>query len=375
MSMSGLSGASRSPASPELKEAVRACWFAFVGVALMSGLVNLLYLTGSFYMLEVYDRVIPSRSVPTLIGLSILALTLYAFQGLLDFIRSRVLVRISAHLDERLSGRVYQIVVNLPLRSRAQTDGLSPLRDLDQIRAFFGSTGPTAFFDLPWMPLYIFICFLFHPWIGFAALFGALLLSSLTLFTELMTRKPTREVLRHAANRNSLGDAGRRNAEALRAMGMAPAFGRMWGMANKEYQAGQQRISDVAGGLGSLSKVLRMVLQSAVLGLGAYLAMQQQATSGIIIASSILVARALAPVELTIANWKGFVAARQSWRRLSDLLGVISQQTSPMILPAAKSTLAVENVTGVPPGTQKVVVQDVSFALRSGQALGVIGPS
>src|SRR3954447_14992318 len=225
------------------------CRGAFLGIGLMTAMINVLYLTGSFYMLEVYDRVIPSRSVPTLIGLSILALTLYAFQGFLDFIRSRVLVRISAHLDERLSGRVYQVVVNLPLRSRTGSDGLSPLRDLDQIRAFFGSSGPTAFFDLPWMPLYIFICFLFHPWIGFAALFGAVLLSSLTVFTEFMTRKPTQEVLRHAANRNSLGDAGRRNAEALRAMGMAPAFGRMWGMANKEYQAGQQRISDVAGGL------------------------------------------------------------------------------------------------------------------------------
>src|ERR1700742_783361 len=156
----------RAAPSSELREALSACWHAFIAIGLMSGLVNILYLTGSFYMLEVYDRVLPSRSVPTLVALSILALTLFTFQGVLDVIRSRVMVRVAASLDERLSSRVYDIVVQLPLRSKMPGDGLAPIRDLDQIRAFLIGTGPLALFDLPWMPIYLFICFLFHPWIG-----------------------------------------------------------------------------------------------------------------------------------------------------------------------------------------------------------------
>src|SRR5881398_1101077 len=172
--------ASRPAPSSALKEALAACSHAFAGVALMSGLINMLYLTGSFYMLEIYDRVLPSRSVPTLVALSVLALTLFAFQGVLDIIRSRILVRVAASLDERLSGRVYDLVVQLPLRAKTPGDGLAPLRDLDQIRSFLVTTGPLALFDLPWMPIYVLICFLFHPWIGVAALVGATILTSLT---------------------------------------------------------------------------------------------------------------------------------------------------------------------------------------------------
>jgi ATP-binding cassette subfamily C protein len=373
--MSPARPATRSQASSELREALAACWHAFIGVALLSGLINILYLTGSFYMLEIYDRVLPSRSIPTLVALSILAVTLFAFQGILDVIRSRILVRIAASLDEQLSGRVYDIVVQLPLRTKLQGDGLAPLRDLDQIRAFLVTSGPLALFDLPWMPLYIIICFLFHPWIGVAALIGALILTSLTLISEFRTRGPARIASGHIGTRNSLADASRRNAEALHAMGMAPRLAKLWGDANTKYLVSQQQTSDVAGGLGAISKVLRFVLQSAVLGLGAYLVIQQQATAGIIIASSILVARALAPVELAIGNWKGFVSARQSWRRLSDFLGALDKGAEPMALPAPKAQLVVENVTVAPPGIQRVVVQDINFTLKAGQGLGVIGPS
>jgi PrtD family type I secretion system ABC transporter len=361
--------------SCELREALRLCFSAFVGVALLSGVINILYLTGSFYMLEVYDRVLPSRSIPTLIGLSVLALTLYAFQGVLDILRARILVRIGAALDERLSARIFDLVVLLPLRTRMPGDGLGALRDLDQIRAFLSSSGPPAMFDLPWMPIYLLICFLFHPWIGIAALIGALILASLTIFTEILTRNPTRTTITHAAMRNTLAEAGRRNAEVVRAMGMGGRMGRLWGDANAKYLASQGRVADVAGGLGSLSRVLRFTLQSLVLGLGAYLVIQQQATAGIIIASSILVSRALAPVELAIANWKTFVAARQSWRRLSDLLNMLKDESAPMALPAPRATLTVENVAAAPPGVQRIVVQDVTFTLKAGQALGIIGPS
>ena len=367
--------AARAAPSSPLREALSACWHAFIAVGLMSGLINILYLTGSFYMLEVYDRVLPSRSVPTLVALSVLALILFAFQGVLDVIRSRILVRVAATLDERLSARVYDIVVQLPLRTRAQGDGLAPLRDLDQIRAFLVTTGPLALFDLPWMPIYVLICFLFHPWIGFAALIGAAILTSLTLMSEFLTRKPARMAAMHVGARNSLAEAGRRNAEVLRAMGMAPRMGKIWGEANIKYLASHQQTSDSAGGLGAVSKVLRFVLQSGVLGLGAYLVIQQQATAGIIIASSIIVARALAPVELAIANWRGFVSARQSWKRLSDVLGAMETTQDPMPLPAPKANLVVETVTAGPPGVQRLVIQDVNFALKAGQGLGVIGPS
>src|ERR1043165_6215710 len=272
MALMNLTRAPGRPASSsELRDALAACAHAFIGIALMSGLINILYLTGSFYMLEIYDRGLPSRNVPTLVALSILALTLFTFQGVLDVIRSRVLVRIAASLDERLSSRVYDIVVQLPLRSRMPGDGLAPLRDLDQIRTFLIGTGPLALFDLPWMPFYILICFLFHPWIGVAALIGAMILTSLTLLSEFMTRKPSRAAMGHVGQRNALAEASRRNAEVIRAMGMAPRMATVWGEANTKYLSTQRQTSDVAGGLGAVSKVLRFALQSGVLGLGAYL--------------------------------------------------------------------------------------------------------
>src|SRR3954451_11416810 len=163
-----LSAGPRQALQPsELSSALSACRSALLGIGLISGVINVLYLTGSFFMLEIYDRVLPSRSIPTLVGLAILAAVLYAFLGILDFLRSRILVRIGASLDEDLSPRVYDVLVRQPLHTRA-SDGLQCLRDLDQVRAFL-STGPASFFDLPWMPLYLGICFLFHPWIGVAA--------------------------------------------------------------------------------------------------------------------------------------------------------------------------------------------------------------
>ncbi|WP_413629148.1 type I secretion system permease/ATPase [Methylobacterium sp. W2] len=341
----------------------------------MSGLVNILYLTGSFFMLEVYDRVIPSRSVPTLVGLVILALVLYGFQGVLETIRSRILARVGASLDEALSARVFDIVVRAPLKGATPGDGLLPLRDLDQLRAFLGGTGPSAFFDLPWMPIYVFICFLFHPLIGIAALVGAAVLAVLALTTDRSTRAPTQTATAHGMRRNGLAEAGRRNAEVLAAMGMQGRFADRWGGANRDYMQSQMTVSDVAGGFGAGSKVFRMALQSGVLALGAWLVINNLASAGVIIASSILVARALAPAELAIANWKGFVQARQSWARLSELFARLPAVEQPHALPAPSQSLVAENVTLAPPGTQRIVVQDVSLSLQRGQGLGIIGPS
>jgi ATP-binding cassette subfamily C protein len=369
--MAAVPGVRRS----ELGEALRACRNAFIGVGIMSCMINLLYLTGSIFMLEIYDRVLPSRSVPTLVGLVILAGGLYIAQGILDLIRGRILVRIGTSLDEALSGRVFETVVRLPLIAGGRNEGLQPLRDLDNIRSFLSSLGPSAFFDLPWLPFYLAICFAFHVMIGLTALVGAIILVTLTILTEFMTRKPAREAMGLAARRNDLAAASRRNAEVLVAMGMSGRLTKRWSVANEEYLTGNQRTSDVAGGLGATAKVMRMTLQSAVLGVGAYLVIHQEATAGVIIAGSILAARALAPVDLAIAHWKGFVAARQSWHRLNRLLGSLPAQGAPTRLQAPSKRLSVENVSIVPPGDQKVIVHDVSFALEAGNGLGVIGPS
>jgi len=359
----------------ELGDALRACRGAFIGVGLMSCVVNLLYLTGSIFMLEIYDRVLPSRSVPTLIGLIIIAAGLYMAQGVLDVIRSRILGRIGTALDEALNARVFDTVVRLPLIVGGRGEGLQPLRDLDNIRSFLGGMGPSAFFDLPWLPLYLGICFAFHVMIGVTALVGAVILVSLTFVTEYLTRQPAREAMGLAARRNDLAAASRRNAEVMVAMGMAGRLTRRWSETNEKYLEGNQNASDIAGGLGSIAKVLRMMLQSAVLGVGAYLVIHQEATAGIIIAGSILSARALAPVDLAIAHWKSFVAARQSWHRLNSLLEQMPVRGTQTQLQTPTSRLSVEGITIVAPGDQRPIVQDVTFALGGGSGLGVIGPS
>ena len=359
----------------ELGEALRACRTAFIGVGVMSCMINLLYLTGSLFMLEVYDRVLPSRSVPTLVGLIILAGGLYIAQGVLDLIRGRILGRIGTSLDETLNARVFDIVVRLPLTVGGRNEGLQPLRDLDNVRGFLGGMGPGAFFDLPWLPFYLAICFAFHVLIGVTALVGAIILVTLTVMTEFLSRTPARQALGLAARRNDLAAASRRNAEVLVAMGMSGRLTRRWSKANQNYLDGNQRASDVSGGLSAVAKVMRMMLQSAVLAVGAYLVIHQEATAGIIIAGSILSARALAPVDLAIAHWKSFVAARQSWHRLNLLLESMPARATPTLLQNPSSRLSVEAISMVPPGDQRLIVQDVTFALTAGNGLGIIGPS
>src|ERR1700759_2604490 len=234
----------------ELGDALRACRGAFLGVGVMSCVVNLLYLTGSIFMLEVYDRVLPSRSVPTLVGLIILASFLYIAQGVLDMIRGRILGRVGTALDESLNARVFETVVRLPLMIGSRNEGLQPLRDLDNVRSFLGGLGPSAFFDLPWLPLYLAICFAFHVMIGITALVSAIVLVSLTLVTEYMSRQPAREAMGLAPRRNDLAAASRRNAEVMIAMGMFGRLTQRWSQANEKYLEGNQRASGIAGGLG-----------------------------------------------------------------------------------------------------------------------------
>jgi ATP-binding cassette subfamily C protein len=365
----------QQPASSELAAALSACRRAFYAIAMFSGMSNILMLSGALFMLEVYDRVLPSRSVPTLVALLILVAGLYAAQGVIDMIRSRILVRVGRSLDEALSQRVYDMIVRLPLKIGARGDGTQPIRDLDTVRGFLSGIGPVAFFDLPWMPIYLAICFLFHVYIGLTALFGAIVLVTLTVVTEVKTRRPSRSAAQFAVARNVLLEQSRRNAEALTAMGMVGRISKRWNDLNRSYVESSGRASDVGGGLGAMSKVLRLLLQSAILAVGAWLVINQESTPGIIIAGSILGARALAPVDLAIGNWRGFVGARQSWGRLSKLLAALPPITEPMALKPPSRTLVVQNGAVAPPGQQKVVCQDVNFTLTAGKALGVIGPT
>ena len=265
-----------SSSKSEVRSALGSCRAAFAGIAVFSGLINVLMLSGSLFMLEVYDRVLPSRSVPTLVGLSILVTVLFGFQALLEVTRGRLLVRIGNQLDHQLSPRIYGLIVRLPLHAKPGADALQPVRDLDTVRSFLSGVGPTALFDLPWLPLYLAICFAFHVLIGATALAGAVILIALTVLTELLSRKPVSVATGHAAARNRLADVGRRNAEVLVAMGMSERLLARWVRVGRDYLAQQKRSADVTGGLGATGRVLRMLLQSAVLAVGAYLVIQQE---------------------------------------------------------------------------------------------------
>ncbi|MBR1289917.1 PrtD family type I secretion system ABC transporter [Bradyrhizobium ottawaense] len=359
----------------EMSAFLRSCGRIFWALAAFSGMSNLLMLTGSFFMLQVYDRVLPGRSIPTLIALLVLAAVLYLFQGGLDFVRSRISARVGRYFDERLGIRIFDALVRLPLKTRADGDGLQPVRDLDQVRSFLSSGGPTALFDLPWMPIYLGVCFLFHFWIGVTALAGALVLIGITMLTETRTRGPAKASSRLAVSRTALALEGRRNAEVLQAMGMRQQAALRWRDVNAKYLAAHERASDVANSLGGASKIFRAILQSLVLAVGAVLVINQESTAGIIIAGSILSARALAPVELAIANWKGFVAARQSGQRLNALLKLLPSEEERLELPPPVDALSVENLFIGAPNSERPTVNDVSFQLRRGQAVGIIGPS
>lgn len=326
-------------------------------------------------MLEVYDRILPSRSIPSLVALSLLALLLYAFQGAFELVRGRMLVRIAGALDESLNGRIYRAIVKAPLKLRMQGDGLQALRDFDQVRSFLSGAGPAALFDLPWLPFYIAICFLFHPVIGLVAIIGGLVLMLLTYLTNRGTQAPARKASEAGGLRNAFAQASQRNAEVVHAMGMSARLTAMWERRNTEFRDENRRTSDIGNGYGALSKVFRMALQSCVLAAGAVLVIRGEASPGIIIAGSILTARALAPVELAIGNWRGLVAARQSWQRLKELLKALPEADAPLQLPTPRDRLTVEGLASGPPAAQRLILSDVNFTVGAGGAVGVIGPS
>ncbi|WP_425265623.1 ABC transporter transmembrane domain-containing protein [Terrihabitans rhizophilus] len=273
---------------PAVVVALRSCRGVFIAVGLFSCVINLLMLTGPFFMLQVYDRVLASGSVPTLAVLLGLAAMLYVIQGALDLVRSRILVRLGERLDLQLRGPIFDMMTSLTMSGRREGDGQQPIRDLDGLRQFLGGQGPITIFDLPWMPLYLALIFIFHVWLGAVALGGCIVLCILTLITEMRTRNPTRAASQKSSARNAVSETCRRNVEPLSAMGMMPALRERWVQAHGGYLQENQRTIDAAGGIGAAAKVFRFFLQSLMLAVGAYLAILQEISPGVMIASSIL---------------------------------------------------------------------------------------
>lgn len=360
---------------PAVAKALADCRRAFWSVAVFSAFVNLAMLSGPLYMMQVYDRVLGSRSIPTLVALTVLLVGAYAFQGLLDAIRGRVVVRAATLLDHDLSTSVHAAVVKMATQTRQSSDALQPVRDLDQIRAFFTSAGPVAVVDLPWVPLFLGLCVLIHPWLGLLALAGGVALMAVTYLTERASRAPAREIGRHAGLRGAIIEADRTNSETALAMGMSTTLAARWAEVNRSYLAATARSSDVVGTYGSISKVIRMLLQSAILGLGAYLVIRQELTGGAMIAASIMVGRALAPIESAIANWRAFLSARVSIRRLSETLARLQTVRRSTALPEPCQSLDVDMVSIIAPGMPKPIAGNITFKLSAGEALCIIGPS
>ena len=363
------------PNVSELGRAVATCRSAFAGVWVASFLVNLLTLTGSIYMLQVYDRVIPSRSSMTLLGLTAILIFLYAAYGFFDVVRGQLLSGIGMRLDRLLRARAFAIQLMLPLRARRNGAGPQPLRDLDQIRSFVSGLGPTALFDLPWLPLFLGFVYLLHPLLGLLATMGAALIVALTLLTEFLSRHPMTQAGDAAARRHTFTEAARRNSEVVWALGMRSAITDRWSMLSRQFFEEQEKAARIAAILGTVSRVLRLLLQSCILGLGAYLVIHQEATGGVMIAASIMTSRALAPVEVAIANWKSFITARQSYGRLKRLLAAAPPVSVELTLPKPEKSLSVEALVVGAPGEQRALIQDVSFSVVAGAGVGVIGPS
>ncbi|MPZ11263.1 MAG: type I secretion system permease/ATPase [Kiloniellaceae bacterium] len=357
-----------------LAEAFQDVRAAFVSIGLFSFFINLLMLTGPLYMLQVYDRVLTSGSEHTLVMLTVVAIGMILTSALLELVRARVLVRVGSRLDGRLNERLFAGLLRRRLQQRESLEG-QPLRDLESLRSFLTGSGLISFFDAPWTPLFLAIIFVFHPLLGLVALAGAVVLFALAVASELATRGPLRAAARDSAAAHGFTENTLRNAEVIEAMGMLPGLQRRWLSRHQAALAAQAKASDRGGLLTAAAKFVRPVLQVAILGCGAYLALEQIITPGVMIAASIIMGRALAPVEGAIANWRGFILARGARSRLKEFLGKDSAPTPSMPLPRPKGALAVERLVAAPPGVSKPVLRGISFALLPGESLGIIGPS
>ncbi|MEX2517936.1 MAG: type I secretion system permease/ATPase, partial [Paracoccaceae bacterium] len=359
----------------ELRQALFSSRRLLVGVGVFSAFVNILMLTGPLFMLQVYDRVLASNSEATLVALFALISALFLFMGVLDHARARVLARAGARFQDILDKRVFDAVLRRAVAPSERTRPQTGLRDLETIQRVLSSPAPFALFDMPWAPLFFFIIFSFHWMLGALALFGGALLLIITVLNEWSSRKPMAESQRASAQSEAFSEALRREGEIVQALGMRGAALGKWRKFREQALAASVRASDSTGGYATASKTLRFFLQSAMLALGAWLAIQQEISPGMMIAGSILMGRALAPVEQAIGQWANVQRARDGWNNLSELLSKTPTEQPRTTLPAPKGRIDVQNLTVIAPGERAPTLRGVNFSIDAGKALGVIGPS
>lgn len=366
-----LADASGSP----LKAMLAGARKPLLGIAALSAVINILVLGGSIYMMLVYDRVLPSHSYPTLVGLLVLVLIAYSSQAGFEALRSNMLGEVAAEIGNRLRPRVaraaHQHAIDHPVESSTQ----SPLRDLDQLQNFIAGTGPAALLDLPWIVFFLIVLSLLHIWLGVTALVGALLLVGLTRLTDRINRDAVQQLSSLGLRRFRMQESQRIHAELIRALGMRDRTIAIAQEAGVEFVSTQRELNEKNVLLSVTGRSTRMVLQSLILTVGALLVLSGEATGGVIFASSVLAGRALAPVDQAIAQWRNLIAARSAWHRLDRLLSVTPEQQERLLLPLPSRQLSVENVTVCPPGTQRPSIAQIAFTLSAGDVLAVIGPS
>lgn len=355
------------------KDALAACRSGLGAVAGLSATMNLLALSGSIFMMLVYDMVLPSRNSASLLGLLAILAVCYAFQHVVDLTRAKGLRQCGAVVGLRLHDRCADASRRLTLAGRYAT--VDPVRDLDTVRSFLSGPGPVAMIDLPWAILFVGVLWALHPWLGAVTLAGVVVMTALTLRTEHAVSGPTREAEEASVLRQAALEQRRRSAETLKALGMTSRIDARVSEHTRRHLELQERLASRVSNLGGTSRTIRMMLQSLVLATGAVLVVRGDATGGVIFASSILSSRALSPVDVAIANWRGFSAARAAWKRLGGVLSAIPAPTPRTPLPAPTETLVVENLGVAPPGIQRPTMQGVAFTVRAGSAVAVVGPS
>lgn len=346
-----------------------------LGVALVSAAINLLVLGGSIYMMLVYDRVLPSQSIATLAGLFALVTLVYVFHGMFEVMRSHMLSDVAGDLEQALGPTVADIAHRLAIHKPEEARVNSPQRDLDQLRSFIAGPGPGALIDLPWIILFLAVLTMLHIWLGVTALVGAIVLGFLTWLTDRSSRDAVGVIGNLALERHRIGDRQRRHAELIQSLGMRGRMTAIFASASQRLTEAQRQLSERTTLLGGIGKIFRMFLQSVVLTVGALLVLSGEATGGIIFASAILAGRALAPVDQAIGQWRNFTAARTSWARLNMMLAKVPTDEVKLQLPAPSRDLVVEGLTVAPPGSERVAIQDIGFAAKAGQVIGIIGPS
>lgn len=357
----------------ELFQALKTAKHFFVYAAIFSAGINILMLVPSLYMLQVYDRVVTSGSESTLLMLTLLMVFLLMSMGGLDWVRSRVLVRASTYLEQLLKDRVFDATFKKSLLSG--NSSAQALSDLTGLRQFMTGQGLFAFFDAPWVPIYIMVMFAFHPAFGWIAIFGAIILLVFAYTNEKMTREKLKEANGEAAWVSNFASKNLRNAEVIESMGMLSDIRQQWTDRGDKVLNLQTVASDSAGTITSISKSFRTILQSLILGMGAYLAVNQEISPGLMIAGSLLLGRALAPIDQMVGAWSGFINARTQYGRLNDLLEELPEDKPTMSLPAPVGVVSVEAAIVAAPGSRTPILKSISFRLEAGEALGIIGPS